>query len=271
MLKRIKPVADVVLTLLFWTYFTLGFILFFSAFYVWSALFSENREKAFQKLNHLFYKGFFFLVRETTPGLSFCIDERALAVRSSIIVCNHISYLDPILLISLFERQKTIVKNTFFRVPIFGWVLKNSGYPPSGGDGVFNTILLDQIENMGPYLDSGGNFFVFPEGSRSRDGRVAKFNKGVFKIALRRRAPIKVLYIRNTNRLLRPGKFLFNTCIPIIVSVELIGEITPDEMDGPSSAAEIMEKARQLMEMKQKSVYTLKSGSLSLSLSGSGS
>jgi 1-acyl-sn-glycerol-3-phosphate acyltransferase len=248
----IKPAADLILTLLFWTYFTLGYILFFSPFYAWSALFSENREKAFQKLNHFFYKGFFLLMRMTTPGLSFHIQDQVTAIRSSIIICNHVSYLDPIFLISLFEQQKTIVKSTFFKVPIFGWVLKKSGYLPSASGGAFNAMMIEQIEGMGPYLASGGNLFVFPEGSRSRDGQVAPFNKGVFKIAARCRAPIKVLYIRNTNRLFCPGKFLFNTCVPTMISVEMIKDISPDYENSPSAVSEIMDRARTLMEMKHK-------------------
>ncbi len=51
------------------------------------------------------------------------------------IVANHLSFLDPILFVSLFEKQKTIVKSDYFRLPVFGWILRTSGYIPSLGGG----------------------------------------------------------------------------------------------------------------------------------------
>lgn len=251
-IKHLKPLADPALTLICWTYFTLGYIIFFSPFYVGTSLFSRNRERTFQRLNHLFYRGFFFLVRLFTPGLSFNIQDQVLSIRSSIIICNHASYLDPILLISLYEKQKTIVKSIFFKLPIFGWVLKNSGYLPSTTGEEFNVLMIEQIEGMETYLASGGNLFVFPEGTRSRDGRIGRLNKGVFKIARRCRAPIKVLFIQNTDRLFRPGKFLFNTCIPNTIKIELIGDIIPDYRKASSGISDLMAEVRDLMEARQR-------------------
>ena len=66
------------------------------------------------------------MLRSITPGVTLNIRDEVRTIRSSVIVCNHLSYLDPILLISLFEKQKTIVKNTFFNVPVFSWTLCGS-------------------------------------------------------------------------------------------------------------------------------------------------
>lgn len=251
-LKHIKPFVDLFLTLIFWSYFTLGYIIFFSPFYIGTSLIYRNRERIFQRLNHLFYRGFFFLIRKITPGLSFHIQDQVLSIRSSVIISNHVSYLDPILLISLFEMQKTIVKSVFFKLPIFGWVLKNSGYLPSETGDELNELMIEQIEGMERYLESGGNLFVFPEGTRSRDGRIGRLNKGVFKIARRCHAPIKVLFIQNTDRLFRPGKFLFNTCTPNSINIELIGNIIPDSQRASPGISNLMSEARGLMEARQK-------------------
>ncbi len=246
--KHIKFAIDLILTLIYWTYFTAGYIIFFLPLYLWASFFSKNREQSFQKLNHLFYKGFLGLVKYSTPGLSFDIDERVLSVRSSIIACNHISYLDPILLISLYEKQKTIVRNTFFKLPVFGWVLKQSGYIPSTAGKKFSSLMLEQFETMKEYLASGGNLFVFPEGTRSRDGNIGKFEKGLFKIAKRFHVPIKVVFIQNSNRLFYPGKFLFNTCRSNVIRVKLIGEISLDEEGKLPLVAEMTEMVRTMME-----------------------
>ncbi len=235
-------------TLLLWGYFTLGFLIIFSPFYLAAYLFSENRENSFQRLNHQFYKGFFFLIRIFIPGQKWHIDGGIKSIRSSVIVCNHLSYLDPLLLISLYPRHKTIVKSTFFSVPIFGWMLKRSGYIPSTSEGRLSELMIDSFETMDDFLASGGNLFIFPEGTRSRDGTIGRLNKGAFKIARLCQTPIKILYIRNTNKLFTPGKFLFNTLVSNTITVEPITGIEPDYQSDKFSISELMSQVGSLLE-----------------------
>jgi 1-acyl-sn-glycerol-3-phosphate acyltransferase len=249
--KYLKPVSDLVVTLLLWSYFTLGFIVLFSPFYLAACLFSENRELTFQRLNHHFYKGFFLLIRILIPRQQWHIADEVKSIRSSVIVCNHLSYLDPLLLISLFPRHKTIVKSTFFSVPIFGWMLKQSGYIPSTSEGRLSELMIERINAMDGYLASGGNLFIFPEGTRSRDGSVGRFNKGAFKIARLCRTPIKVLYIRNTNKLFAPGKFLFNTLASGSITVEQITGIVPDYHSDNFSVIKLVSQVRLLLESRE--------------------
>lgn len=245
-IRYLKPFLDVFLTIVFWTYFTLGFVVFFSPFYLLAAVLSKDPEASFQRLNRLFYRGFFFLVRTLTPGVDIRIEKDVKSLRSSVIVCNHASYLDPILLISLFEKQKTIVKSVFFKIPVFSWVLRTSGYLPSDAGDLTDGEALTQLSTLERFLSGGGNLFVFPEGTRSRTGRIAPFSAGAFKIARRCHAPVQVLFIRNTDRLFRPGKFLFNTCVPLLIRVEKIGELT---MDPQKPREAIRAASRSVAEM----------------------
>jgi 1-acyl-sn-glycerol-3-phosphate acyltransferase len=235
-------------TLLLWGYFTLGFLIIFFPFYLAAYLFSENCENSFQRLNHHFYKGFFFLIRVFIPGQKWRISGEIESIRSSVIVCNHLSYLDPLLLISLLKQHKTIVKSTFFSVPIFGWFMKQSGYIPSTSEGRLSELMIERIDAMDGYLSSGGNLFIFPEGTRSRDGTIGRLNKGAFKIAKLCRTPIKVLYIRNTNKLFTPGKFLFNTLVSNIITVEPIAGLEPDYQSESFSISDLMSQVRSLLE-----------------------
>ncbi len=251
MLRIFKPLMDPVVTLILWTYYILGYIIFFSPFYLAAYFFSGNRETAFQRMNHIFYRSFFILLKTISPGLDMKIDERITSIKSSVVICNHLSYLDPILMISLFERQKTVVRSDFFSYPVFGWLLKTSGYIPSTAAGDHSTLLIERIEGMNEYLAGGGNLFIFPEGHRSRDGRLGPFNKGSFRIAKRCRAPISVLMISNTDKLFTPGKFLFNTCAPVSIKVELIGQITPDYDSQSFSLFSLMDEVRFLFDNKR--------------------
>ena len=244
----LKPVFNLFVTLLMWLYFTVGFVLLFPPLFLAAYVNSANRESAFQRLNYNFYRGFFLILRSLTPGMTWQISNKIKSIRSSVIVCNHLSYLDPLLLISLFPQHKTIVKSTFFKVPIFGWMLKASGYIPSKAQGSLSALMIERIESVDDFLKSGGNLFIFPEGTRSRDGVIGHLNNGAFKIARRCQAPIQVLKIGGTNRLFTPGRFLFDTIVSATITVEKIAVIKPDYENGRSSLSKTMVQVRSLLQ-----------------------
>jgi 1-acyl-sn-glycerol-3-phosphate acyltransferase len=249
--KWVKHSVDFLATIIAWLYFTLGYCFFFSPFYLFSSLFSKNPEASFQKLNHRFLKSFFILLRIITPRLNIHIDDDVYSIRSSVILCNHISYLDPILLISLFEKQKTIVKETFLKVPILAWLVKTSGYLFPTSEETLTAFPFERIENLENYLLSKGNIFVFPEGTRSRDGKIGRLKKGGFSIARRCHAPIHVLMIKNTNNLFGPGKLLLNTCVPNTIEVKRIMSIQPEYASDTFSIQALIEQVRQAFELQR--------------------
>lgn len=249
--RHLNPVFDLAITLILWAYFTAGFVFFFSPFYMASFLFSGNRERSFQRLNHRFYKGFFKLLRILVPATRWHIPEDVLSTRASVIVCNHISYLDSILMISLFARHRTIVKTRFFKIPVFRQVMELSGYIPSTSEGDLSELIIRRIEEMDRFFEDGGNLFIFPEGTRSRGGAIGPLNKGAFKIARLSRRPIKVLFVHNTDKLFRPGRFLFNTRFEGTVSVEALADIAPDYRRDRFSISGLMTEVKTLLETEQ--------------------
>jgi len=246
--RSIQRVIDLFITLLLWSYFLFGSIVFFFLFYGPAYFFAANRATALQKLTHIHMKNFFTLTGWLIPRTKFAIQNEVRQIHSSVIVCNHLSYLDPILLISLFPRQRTIVKNTFFRVPFFGWLLKNSGYVPSAPTEMQGAAMIKNLESIKEHLAQGGNLFVFPEGTRSRDGKLKPFNKGVFSIARYCEAPLALILIKDTNKLFRPGSFSFNTRDFNEITVELIGTLKPDYRSNEFSLSAIVDQARLLFE-----------------------
>jgi len=241
---------DLALTLLLWGYYTIGFVIFYAPFYLLAYLFSKNRTKSFQKLNSLFYRIFFQMLRLVVPACSWEIEDGVRRIRSSVVVSNHISYLDPILLISLYARHTTIAKDRLFSIPLYGKMLALSGYLPSSAAGRLADLMIRRIDGMEEHLGDGGNLVIFPEGTRGRDGRIGPLNKGAFKIARLCRAPVKVLFISNTDKLFRPGRFLFDTQRPNTVTVELLAEIDPDYDSGTFSINTLMERVHTLLEKR---------------------
>jgi len=248
-MQMIKFVADIIITLTVWIYFIFGYLLFFSPFHAVAFLFSKDPETAFQYLNHIYFKSFFALIRIITPGIKFDIDKDIYSIQRSVIICNHLSYLDPIFLVSLFKKQKTIVKSSFFSLPIFGWLLKTSGYIPSSTGRNLTDLMIKNIENIQEYITSGGVIFVFPEGTRNSNREIGSFGKGAFSIAKQSNSPIKVLFISSTDKLFHPGKFLFNTCIKNTIKIELLATIEPDYQSDDFSVSGLMKDVRTVLEL----------------------
>jgi 1-acyl-sn-glycerol-3-phosphate acyltransferase len=98
---------------------------------------------------------------------------------------NHQSALDvPILMAALNGDVRFLAKNTLFRIPIFGWVMFRYGYVPIHRGNA--RITLRMLEDMLQHLRRKPiSFAVFPEGTRSRDGRLLVFRRGTMKIAQR--------------------------------------------------------------------------------------
>ncbi len=220
---------NVAVTLLCWLYFTLGFLLFFAPRYLIAVLVPSTREYTFQRCNRSFYRGFFALLRLLAPRIQWQLDERIATIRSAVIVCNHRSYLDPLLLIALLDHARTIVKPVFFAVPIFGWVIRASGYVPAEARGRYAGLVLARMASMGAYFAGGGSLFVFPEGTRGRNASVGPLQQGALKIARQHQVPVYVLCLTHTDRVFTPGRFFFHTTTPTCISVQLVDRIDPEE------------------------------------------
>lgn len=252
-LNRIsKFFVDSAITTFLWLYFLFGYSLIFIPIVLVLSPFSKNREMLFQKINHYYYRFFFTLLAAITPGLSLHIPDGIRCLKSCVVIANHRSYLDPLLMISLFARQRTIVKGVFFRVPIMRWVLSASGYIPFDQSGEFTENMSRGIREMDDFFDEGGVLFIFPEGRRNRSAGIGNMQKGAFSIAVRYNLPVEILYLENTDRIFTPGKFLFNTCVDNNLRVEHLGSITP-EMDfygrsGPMRDEAVRLYAKRIMK-----------------------
>ena len=248
--KIIHRIWNFSTTVILWTYFLFGYLFLLALLYVPAIIIAKNMATALQNINHVHLRCFFALTRALIRRTKFEIPDQVRELRSCVIVCNHLSYLDPILLVSIYPRHLTIVKSTFFKVPIFGWFLKSTGYIPSAPNEMMGAAMINNLEAIKKHLADGGILFVFPEGTRSRDGKLAAFNKGVFSIARYCRAPINLVLIRNTNLLFRRGYFSFNTRVFNTIKLELIGTLEPDFKSYDFSVSAITENVRKLFEKK---------------------
>lgn len=187
----------------------------------------SRREAAFQRINSWYYAAWLAFARVVLVGFRLRIDPQVRRLRGAVIIANHLSFLDTILMVALFRRHKTIVKGVMFKVPFMGWVQLGAGYLPSGGHDPFHKTLLERLRALRSFFAAGGMFFVFPEGTRSRTGRLGPFHKGAFNIAAHAGVPIDMILLRNTQLVHPPGKLLLRPLPGASVCVEYLGRLPP--------------------------------------------
>ena len=125
----------------------------------------------------------------------------------AVFMANHLSFLDgPMLFLILPQPVRVILKKSIFRIPVVGFGMRFVGFVPvdrKGKEGGKKSIL--KAARM--MTQRGYSFFIFPEGTRSRDGRLQAFRRGGFFLALEAQAPIVPVVIRGTFEIMPKGRF----------------------------------------------------------------
>lgn len=119
-----------------------------------------------------------------------------------ILMSNHQSALDIMSLLNgLPVSFRFVAKQELFRIPVFGWALKRAGYVSL--DRKNPRKALKDMEIAAEKIRDGANLVIFPEGTRSVNGRLLPFKKGAFSLAMKAGVPIVPLGIKGT-ALLQP-------------------------------------------------------------------
>jgi 1-acyl-sn-glycerol-3-phosphate acyltransferase len=124
--------------------------------------------------------------------------------RAVVFMANHQSNCDPPALLAVLRPVLVMVKKEFFRVPILGRGMVARGFIRV--DRRNREQALVAVEKGVEALKAGKSFLVFPEGTRSPDGRLQRFKKGVFLMAIRAGAPIVPISVSGGNKIMPKGE-----------------------------------------------------------------
>jgi 1-acyl-sn-glycerol-3-phosphate acyltransferase len=106
----------------------------------------------------------------------------------AVIVANHLSMLDILVLYGLFRPFKWVSKAELFRVPVVGWNMWLNDYVPVWrGD---RESVRSMMAHCRAHLSRGSPLLLFPEGTRSLDGRLQRFKDGAFRLAFEAGVPV---------------------------------------------------------------------------------
>ncbi len=155
-------------------------------------------------------------VKVTVRGLS-SID----AMQSYIFMVNHQSIYDiPVLLGYLPHQFRWLAKAELFRIPLFGHAMRRVGYISI--DRSDRKAAIKSLQTAAEKIKDGVSVLIFPEGTRSQDGRIQPLKKGGFVLAVDSAVPIVPIIIRGTraitpkNKLqMKPGQVSLNIKKPI--------------------------------------------------------
>jgi 1-acyl-sn-glycerol-3-phosphate acyltransferase len=146
--------------------------------------------------------------------------------RPCIFMCNHVSNLDPPVVLPLLPgRSSVLLKRELMNIPILGRAMRMGQFVPVERGGKRDAAQASVIA-AGEAMKSGLNILVFPEGTRSRDGRLSTFKKGPFFLAMETQAPVVPIAISGTQKMMRKGSAAIT---PGVVRVRLLPVIEPSE------------------------------------------
>ena len=129
--------------------------------------------------------------------------------KSYIYMCNHQSNFDiPVLLGCLPVQFRWLAKAELFKIPIFGRAMRGAGYV--GIDRFNRESAFESIEEAAGKIKNGVSVMIFPEGTRSRDGKIRLFKKGGFIMALNAGALIVPIVIRGTRPIMAKSSLRIN-------------------------------------------------------------
>lgn len=139
-------------------------------------------------------------IRVTVDGLS-----NIESSKSYIYMCNHQSNFDiPVLLAHLPVQFRWLAKAELFRIPIFSHGMRSAGYISI--DRFNQASAFKSISEAARRIKGGVSVMIFPEGTRSRDGKVRPFKKGGFVLAVDAGVPIIPIVLRGTRSLMPKGQ-----------------------------------------------------------------
>jgi 1-acyl-sn-glycerol-3-phosphate acyltransferase len=200
---------DVLKSIIVWIIAILYITLFFPLVsLVWIFVLPFDRKR---KIMHwmLIYQG--LILSRIVPIWNIRIEGREKAVKGTtyIIISNHQSILDILLINCLRYRFKWISKIENLKVPVLGWYLRMADYiTVDRGNKESKEEMFEESINC---LNDGTSIMLFPEGTRSVNREIGFFKRGAFQLAISAQKPILPILMDGTGGVLPKHGFIFST------------------------------------------------------------
>lgn len=149
--------------------------------------------------------------------------------RPYVAVSNHESYADIFLISHLPWEMKWLSKETMFKIPCMGWMMRMAGDIEIRRGERASTV--QAMKDARDRLKKRVSVMIFPEGTRSRDGELLPFKDGAFRLALESGTPILPIVVAGTRACMAKGTFRFQrarACVKVLPPIETAGMTMDD-------------------------------------------
>lgn len=183
---------------------------------LWILTFPFDRDKV---IIHMFLMYQSLILSYLIPIWEIRIEGREKAQKSTtyVIISNHQSILDILLINCLRYKYKWISKIENLRVPVIGWYLKMADYIIV--DRVNDDSKTRMLDRSCNYLKKGISIMLFPEGTRSLNNEIGFFKRGAFQLAIQTNTALLPVLIDGTGGILPKHGLIFRSRHHIMIRV----------------------------------------------------
>lgn len=140
-----------------------------------------------------------------------------------LLIANHLSMADVLTIITLLPRCYTFANAKYLRYAHLRALIMNAGYIPVDPSRLDSRVAA--LEAARKLLKEGKKLVIFPEGTRSVDGSLGHWNRGVFQIAIEEGIPITPVFFSTDGPLLNPKSWFYFPPKPIHMAVHFMPEV----------------------------------------------
>jgi uncharacterized protein len=141
--------------------------------------------------------------------------------RPCVMIANHQSFLDILVMTMLYPKVILLTNNWVWNSPVFGMLVRIAGYYP------IDRGIENGIDYFRKKVEAGYSIAVFPEGTRSPDGRIGRFHKGAFFIAEKLELDILPVVIHGTGYTMSKSDFLLKDGH---ITIKYLSRIKPHDL-----------------------------------------
>ena len=240
--RTISGLVRSVYSCAFWSFLVGSSIALFPvAVVIWALTAPFDRRKRLLHLFTCFWGSLYTWFNPAWP-VTLVGREKLRSDRATVMVANHLSLLDILVLFRTFTHFKWVSKIENFRIPFVGWNMSLNGYIKIRRGQ--RSSVLQMMRACEAALDAGNSIMMFPEGTRSPTGRMRSFKPGSFELALRTKTPIQPILLCGSGDALPKRGFVLQGRHPIRITI--LDPIPPESFAG-LSAEELSERVRTLM------------------------
>lgn len=230
----------------FWSYLVgSAGVMFLPALGIWAATSRlDARKRLLARYTSMW--GAHYLASAPRAGVTLLGRDKVDEDRPTIYVANHQSMSDILAIFAAHIPMLWVSKVENFYAPFLGWNMALNGFVPLRRGHLPSILKMYRLCLR--RLREGHSLFVFPEGTRSPDGRMQPFYRGAFRLAARANVPVQPLVVEGTADVLQKGSMMVH---PRQCIVSILDPVSPADVGGDHRALLVAVRSRMIDEQRR--------------------